>query len=60
MGSEYDFFWKFRDVLLQNDSFRMEYNALKRQFEGKAMDAYRVAKNEFFQKLMTTPEFNKL
>jgi GrpB-like predicted nucleotidyltransferase (UPF0157 family) len=60
IGSEYDFFWKFRDVLLLNDTYRMEYDELKREFEGKEMDEYREAKNEFFQKLMNTPEFNNL
>jgi len=60
IDSEYDFFWKFRDVLLLNDTYRMEYDELKREFEGKEMDEYREAKNEFFQKLMNTSEFNKL
>ncbi|SES44084.1 GrpB family protein [Psychrobacillus sp. OK032] len=60
IDSEYDFFWKFRDVLLLNDTYRMEYDELKREFEGKEMVEYREAKNEFFQKLMNTSEFNKL
>ncbi|SMQ80701.1 GrpB domain, predicted nucleotidyltransferase, UPF0157 family [Bacillus sp. OV166] len=60
IGSEYDFFWKFRDVLLLNDTYRMEYDELKREFEGKEMDEYREGKNEFFQKLMNTTEFNNL
>ncbi|MFJ7738390.1 GrpB family protein [Lysinibacillus sp. NPDC097287] len=60
IDSEYDFFWKFRDVLLLNDIFRMEYDELKREFEGKEMGEYREAKNRFFQKIMTTPEFKKL
>jgi GrpB-like predicted nucleotidyltransferase (UPF0157 family) len=60
IDSEYDFFWKFRDILLMNDAYRKEYDELKRKFEGKEMDDYREAKNEFFQKLMNSPEFNKL
>ncbi|OIK09850.1 GrpB family protein [Bacillus sp. MUM 13] len=60
IDSEYDFFWKFRDVFLLNDTYRLEYDELKREFEGKEMDEYREAKNEFFQKLMNTSEFNKL
>ncbi|MFJ7952814.1 GrpB family protein [Lysinibacillus sp. NPDC096418] len=60
IDSEYDFFWKFRDVLILNDIFRVEYDELKIEFEGKEMDEYRVAKNEFFQKIMATPEFNEL
>ena len=60
INSEFDFFWKFREVLLQNGQYRMEYDRLKRAFEGKGMEEYREAKNEFFQKLMETPEFNNL
>lgn len=43
--------WKFRDVLLQNKQYRIEYDNLKKTFEGKAMDAYRGAKHDFFHKL---------
>ncbi|MDQ0175220.1 GrpB family protein [Bacillus chungangensis] len=60
IGSEHDFFWKFRDVLLRNDHYRKEYDELKKKYEGKAMDDYRKAKNEFFQRLMKTPEYKKL
>ncbi|MBK5445064.1 MULTISPECIES: GrpB family protein [unclassified Peribacillus] len=60
IDSEYDYFWKFRDVLLRSDAYRMEYDELKRKYEGKNMDEYREAKNEFFQRLMKTPEFNNL
>ena len=59
-GSELDFFWKFRDVLLQNDQYRIEYDELKRSFEGLEMEAYREAKSHFFSKLMRTPEFKQL
>lgn len=60
ISSEYDFFWKFRDVLLRNDCYREEYDDLKRKYEGKCMDEYRKAKNDFFQRLMETPEYKKL
>ncbi|MCY8940266.1 GrpB family protein, partial [Peribacillus frigoritolerans] len=30
INSEFDFFWKFRDVLLINDKYRKEYDDLKR------------------------------
>lgn len=60
IGSEHDFFWKFRDVLLRNDRYRKEYDDLKRKYEGKFMDEYRKAKNDFFQRLMETPEYKKL
>lgn len=58
--SEFDFFWKFRDILLLNDAYRVEYDKLKRKFEGKGMDDYRECKNKFFEKLMHSPEFKKL
>lgn len=58
--SEFDFFWKFRDVLLRNDSYRLKYDALKKEFEGKDMDDYREAKNGFFEWLMQTPEYQNL
>src|SRR5690625_2005753 len=35
IGSEFDFFWKFRDVLLQNEKYIAEYDELKRKYEGK-------------------------
>ncbi|AHA58141.1 hypothetical protein M493_09057 [Geobacillus genomosp. 3] len=35
IDSELDLFWKFRDVLLANDRYRVEYDELKKQHEGK-------------------------
>ena len=60
INSEFDFFWKFRDVLLSNDSYRQEYDELKREYEGKDMEKYRQAKNTFFEWLKGTPEFKNL
>lgn len=60
IGSEFDFFWKFREVLLQNERYKIEYDHLKREFEGKDMESYREAKNVFFNKIMQTLEFRKL
>ncbi len=59
IDSEYDFFWKFREVLMANKSYRDEYDNLKKEYEGKAMDVYREAKDKFFEVLMETPEFKK-
>lgn len=59
-GSEYDFFWKVRDVLLMNEQYRRDYDALKLAYEGKDMDDYRAAKNRFMEWLMQTPEFKSL
>lgn len=58
--SEFDFFWKFRDILLQNKKYRDEYNNLKRKFESKGMDEYREAKNDFFNRLKQTKEYQEL
>ena len=35
IGSEYDFFWKFRDVLLHNEAYRIEYDNLKESLKEK-------------------------
>lgn len=58
--SEFDFFWRFRDILLQNDKYRMEYDNLKRKFEGKEIDEYREAKNDFFNRIKKTKEYQEL
>ncbi|MEI3605880.1 GrpB family protein [Pseudogracilibacillus sp. SE30717A] len=60
IDSEFDFFWQFRDVLLKNDQFRIEYDELKRKFDGKSMESYRKAKNDFVNKIMQTTEFKQL
>ncbi|WP_232284412.1 GrpB family protein [Bacillus timonensis] len=60
IGSELDFFWKFRDVLLMNQQYREEYDRLKAEFEGKDMDRYREAKKFFFERLIETPEYQML
>lgn len=59
IDSEFDFFWKFREVLLTNNKYRDEYDNLKKEYEGRSMDAYREAKDKFFQRLMEAPEFKK-
>src|SRR5699024_3524340 len=60
VDSEFDFFWKFRDVLLQSDKYRFHYNNLKEKYEGKPMNDYRVAKNDFFNRIKQTKEYQKL
>lgn len=60
VDSEFDFFWKFRDVLLQNDKYRFHYDNLKKKYEGKPMNDYRVAKNDFFNRIKQTKEYQKL
>ncbi|HLR41976.1 MAG TPA: GrpB family protein [Pseudogracilibacillus sp.] len=51
---------KFRDILLQNSKYRNEYDNLKRKLEGKKMDHYRKAKNDFFNKITQTKEYQEL
>ncbi|MGM0885208.1 MAG: GrpB family protein [Bacillota bacterium] len=60
INTKFDFFWKFRDVLLMNDNYRVRYDELKKDFDGKEMDDYREGKNAFFEWLMETPEFKSL
>lgn len=60
IDSEFDKFFKLRDILLENDHHRKQYDELKMKFEGKSMEAYREAKSDFFNMLMQTHEFIKL
>lgn len=57
IASEFDFFWKFRDVLIMNDDYRVEYDNLKIKYEGRDMEEYREAKDKFFKKIMGTSEY---
>ncbi len=57
VGCGDDFQWKNRELLLAHANLRSEYDALKRAFEGKSMDAYRDAKHTFFQRLSEMPEY---
>lgn len=57
IGGEEDFFWKLRDFFKAHDKYRLEYDNLKKQFEGKSMDEYIEAKGQFIEKLMQTEEF---
>jgi hypothetical protein len=47
-------------VLLSHDRYRQKYDELKKKYEGKDMELYRQAKNDFFEWLMETPEFTML
>lgn len=58
--SEFDFFWKLRDLLLQNSKYRNKYDDLKKKFEGKEMEKYREAKNDFFNRMKQTKEYQNL
>ncbi|GGE59597.1 GrpB family protein [Priestia taiwanensis] len=58
IDSELDIFWKIRDTLLTNDELRVEYDNLKRTFEGKSMEAYREAKDEFLERVLAAFKWN--
>ena len=46
-GSTYDQFHVFWERMRASPSLREDYNALKRQWEGRDMEAYRAAKDAF-------------
>lgn len=47
LGGPYDDFMAFLEVLREDAEARMAYNALKRSWDGRPMDEYRVAKGQF-------------
>lgn len=58
-GCSDDFQWRFRDALMSRADLRKEYDDLKRDFEGKSMDDYRNAKERFFERLKSAPEYQR-
>lgn len=52
IGSSNDIQYKFRDLLVASEALRQEYDDLKRQFEGRSMDAYRTAKTTFISRVL--------
>lgn len=55
--SPYDIFWKIRDFFLKHKEWNVRYNALKTSFQNKNMSDYRSAKNAFFERLISSAEF---
>ena len=51
IGGEFDFQWKYRDLLRNRPDLVLEYDDIKRCFEGKRMSDYRKAKAEFFDRI---------
>lgn len=51
-GGSGDLQARFRDLLLESESLRREYDELKRQFEGGSMEAYRTAKAGFVSRVL--------
>lgn len=60
IGSDFDFFWKIRDVLLRNPNLKNKYDALKLKYEDSSMSEYRKAKDKFFEDILQINEFNTL
>lgn len=53
INSPYDFFHLFVDALLQAPEIVEEYNTLKRSYNGSDMTQYRIAKDEFIEKVLS-------
>lgn len=51
-GSPYDDFLPFLDALRADDALIAAYNALKRRWDGRAMDAYRARKAAFIRAVL--------
>lgn len=51
-GGSADIQWRFRDLLIEFEPLRRDYDDLKRQFEGKSMAKYRDAKAEFICRVL--------
>jgi GrpB-like predicted nucleotidyltransferase (UPF0157 family) len=52
VGGSADIQWRFRDLLLAFESLRLEYDDLKRRFEGQSMERYRAAKADFVDRVL--------
>lgn len=59
-NSDYDFFWKIRDVLIRHPAFQEKYDALKSRFQDGDMDDYRQAKSQFLEWLLTTHQYESI
>ncbi len=50
-NSQYDDFYKLRDLLINDSVLLKEYNEMKLKFHDKNIDDYRKEKSEFFERL---------
>jgi GrpB-like predicted nucleotidyltransferase (UPF0157 family) len=50
-----DDFVRFRNLLRARPSLAYQYDAIKRQFNGRGMDEYRAAKGEFVERVLGLP-----
>lgn len=51
-GADWDVFSQFRDALKADPRLVHEYNQLKQTFDGRAMDDYRAAKEQFVERVL--------
>lgn len=51
-GGPFDVFHQFAAILRANPSLVARYNALKTRFDGRPMDAYRIAKVAFIEEVL--------
>ena len=51
IAGEFEFQWKYRDLLRNRPDLVLEYDDIKRCFAGKRMSDYRKAKAEFFDRI---------
>jgi hypothetical protein len=52
-GGDYDSFDRFVELLRNDPDLREAYNSLKCRWDGKSMDLYRKAKNEFIERAVS-------
>lgn len=55
-GSAFDFFATFRDALIADPALLARYNTLKLTWDGRDMEAYRVAKSAFVELVLGLAE----
>jgi GrpB-like predicted nucleotidyltransferase (UPF0157 family) len=53
VGGSSDVQLRFRDLLLASEPLRLEYDELKRRFDGGSMEAYRSAKAAFVSRVLS-------
>ena len=52
IGSQYDSFERFLNILKTDPSLLKKYNDIKRKWNGKPMDEYRQAKSDFIESVL--------
>ena len=55
-GGPHDNFLSFLTILRSRSDLRLEYNELKRSFDGRPMSEYREAKRHFIERILSTSD----